>query len=196
MIPSRPATEKAGVRAGRGDRPCNLESLGSNSRAVPDGTCMGIGQPVPRARVLTMPAQLPPRPKFRSLSWSTPTSTLSMNHWSRWRGWGASYVFKTIGSRMIQDNNRGKWEESQWGFSVDGVAKARGLKQDQWVPCSEVKTCGQKGALWDTMSYTIASTIRLFFFQQRLQGWKADTREQGDEWNRGAWCKIYKEPVS
>lgn len=46
----------------------------------------------------------------------------------RWLS-GQEQVLLLHGSGQWQDI----WEEFQWGFSIDGVAKARGLEPEQWL---------------------------------------------------------------
>lgn len=60
---------------------------------------------------------------------------------------------------------------------------------------SQVKACGQRDILWDTLGHTAASTMRCFLcfvlfifnlslcflFGRRLQGWRAEMRRWGDE---------------
>ena len=81
-----------------------------------------------------------------------------------------------------------------------------------WCNCNEylqVKMCGQKGRLWDTLWRTPAATTRFllvfwfglvfvclfFILGGRLQGQRADMRGQGDEWDWGAWCETHKESI-
>jgi hypothetical protein len=126
----------------------------------------------------------------------TPTSTPSMNYWSTWRAASPT-------DPKLQDLHcTGQWQdipkESWWESSIDSVAEARGPITDQqslqWRFAN--KETGWKGALWDTLWHTTASRIRFFFLLEgRLQGQREGTKGQGDEWDWGTWCGIYKESI-
>jgi hypothetical protein len=124
-----------------------------------------------------------------------------------------------------QDNQ----DESQWGCSTDGIPEARDLEPYQWFIVItnhlQVKMCGQRDMLWDTMGHITALTMRCFamfvcvcvcvcvcaracmctcvyvyvclfvLFQERLQVWRAGMTEQEDEWDWNTWCKTHKESI-
>lgn len=75
--------------------------------------------------------------RFRTLRWSAPTSTPSMNCQSR------SCKSKATGSPWQRATNYP--EESQRWSSIDSVADARGLKTDHWLTAVNICKCSCLG---------------------------------------------------
>lgn len=65
-----------------------------------------------------------------------------------------------------------------------------------WSEHLQVNLCGQKahcGTHCDILQ--LLQQFLFVCFAGRLQGLKADTEGQGDEWDWGAWCEIHRQPI-